>query len=144
MVWWGWIVLGLLLMAAELALIDAAFYLLFIGLSAVLTGVLLVAGIPMALWLQWVVFGVTGAVTAVLFRQSLYDKLRGQPIGFEDQVDGRQVAILEDVAAGDETRVEFRGSRWDATNVGSRTLKAGEKAIILKASGSRLEIDARA
>ncbi|MEN7341372.1 MAG: NfeD family protein [Pseudomonadota bacterium] len=144
MVWWGWIVLGLVLMAAELALVDVAFYLLFIGLAAIATGLVSLAGIPLPGAAEWILFGVLAAVMTVFFRKTVYEKLRGEPIGFEDTVDGRQVSILEDVEAGGETRVEFRGSRWDATNVGAATLKAGDKAIILKARGSRLEIDARA
>lgn len=142
MVWWGWIAIGLLLMGAELLAVDAAFYLVFVGIAAIFTGVLGLAGLPMAIWLQWLIFGVTSAAAMVLFRKTLYDKLKGDPIGFKDQVDGRQVAVLEDVAAGGETRVEFRGSRWDAVNVSASELKAGDKAIILKADGSRLEIDA--
>lgn len=142
MVWWGWIAIGLLLMGAELMAVDAAFYLVFVGLAAIFTGLLGLAGLPMAIWLQWLVFGVSAAVFMVLFRKSLYEKFRGQPIGFADQVDGRQVSVLEDVAAGGETRVEFRGSRWNAVNVGSQNLKAGDKAIIMRADGSMLEIDA--
>ena len=98
-------------------------------------------GIAMPIWLQWLVFGVLAAVTMVAFRRKLYDKLRGETIGFADQVDGRHVSVLEDVAAGGETRVEFRGSRWSAVNVGSEPLKAGEQAIIKTADGSQLEID---
>ncbi|MFK8054290.1 MAG: NfeD family protein [Woeseiaceae bacterium] len=142
MVWWGWIAIGLLLMGAELMAVDAAFYLVFVGLAAIFTGLLGLMGIPMTIWLQWLVFGVTAAVIMVAFRKALYDKIRGNPIGFTDQVDGRQVSVLEDVIAGGETRVEFRGSRWDAVNISEQPLKAGEKAIILKAEGSRLKIDA--
>ena len=141
MVWWGWIAIGLLLMGAELVAVDAAFYLVFVGSAAIITGLLGFIGLGMSVWLQWLVFGVLAAVTMVLFRKSLYSKLRREPIGFADQVDGRHVAILEDVAPGGETRVEFRGSRWSAINISDSTLRAGEQAIIVTADGSRLEID---
>ena len=124
MVWWGWLAIGLLLMGAELLAVDAAFYLVFLGLAAVIMGLVGLVGIELAVWLQWIFFGVLALTTMVFFRRKVYTKFRGQPLGFKDQVDGRQVIVLEDVTAGGETRVEFRGSRWDAVNVGSNALAA--------------------
>ena len=36
MTWWSWMVLGALLLGAELIAIDAQFYLIFLGVAAVL------------------------------------------------------------------------------------------------------------
>ena len=40
MPWWGWIALGTLLLSAELAFVGAEFYLGFLGISALLVGML--------------------------------------------------------------------------------------------------------
>jgi membrane protein implicated in regulation of membrane protease activity len=40
MPWWGWIIVGALLMGAELFVIDAQFYLVFLGVSAIAVGVI--------------------------------------------------------------------------------------------------------
>ena len=38
MPWWGWIVVGVVLLAAELLAIEAQFYLVLLGVAALLTG----------------------------------------------------------------------------------------------------------
>ena len=145
MVWWSWVVIGLALMMLELAFIDAAFYLVFVGVAALATGIIGFVGTALPawalpVWLQWLTFSVAAILATVLFRQKLYTLMRGDPIGFEDQVDGRHVDVLEPVDAGEQTRVEFRGSRWTAVNVSDRALKAGEQAVIVRAEGSLLEV----
>ncbi|MEO0574318.1 MAG: NfeD family protein [Pseudomonadota bacterium] len=142
MVWWGWMVIGLLLMCAEMMAVDAAFYLVFLGFAAVIVGFVGMLGIDLPIAGQWILFAGLAATSMVFFRRKVYLKIRGNPIGFSDQVDGRHVTVMEDVAAGGQTRVEFRGSRWDATNVGTAALATGDQAIINKTDGSRLEITA--
>ena len=38
MTWWGWMILGAILLGAELFSIDAQFYLVFLGLAAAFVG----------------------------------------------------------------------------------------------------------
>ena len=40
MPWWGWILVGTLLLAAELFVVQADFYLVFLGFSALVVGTL--------------------------------------------------------------------------------------------------------
>ena len=56
MTWWAWMILGAFLFGAELLAIDAQFYLVFLGISAALVGVLDLLGIAMPEWVQWLVF----------------------------------------------------------------------------------------
>jgi hypothetical protein len=77
MMWWGWMVLGALLLSAELFAVDAQFYLVFLGVSAALVGVLALAGIELPEWGQWALFAVLALISFVTFRKSLYEKLRG-------------------------------------------------------------------
>jgi membrane protein implicated in regulation of membrane protease activity len=40
MAWWGWLIIGIFLMGAELLGVDAAFYLIFVGSAAISVGLL--------------------------------------------------------------------------------------------------------
>ncbi len=68
MPWWGWIILGLMLLGAELMVIDAGFYLVFIGIAAAITGLIALLDLPLELWHQWMLFSVLALVFMVLFR----------------------------------------------------------------------------
>ncbi len=58
MPWWAWLVLGIGLLGVEMLVIDAQFYLVFIGLSAALVGLLALLGIDLPQWAQWLTFSV--------------------------------------------------------------------------------------
>jgi membrane protein implicated in regulation of membrane protease activity len=45
MPWWGWLILGVGLLGVEMFVVDAQFYLVFIGVAAALVGLLGLAGI---------------------------------------------------------------------------------------------------
>ena len=66
MPWWGWMGIGMLLLAAELFIIEADFYLVFLGVAAALTGLLGLAVPGMPPWLQWLAFAVLSLVLMVL------------------------------------------------------------------------------
>lgn len=38
MTWWGWVIGGAILLGAELAFVDAQFYLVFVGTAAIIDG----------------------------------------------------------------------------------------------------------
>ena len=71
MSWWGWIIAGAILLGAELAFVNAQFYLVFVGSAAILTGLATLAA-PLAAWLQWALFGVLAIVSMLTFRSRIY------------------------------------------------------------------------
>lgn len=95
MPWWGWVTVGALLLVAEMSIVDLEFYLVFLGVSALIVGLLDLAGVGMPFWMQWLVFAVLAIVSLVVFRQRLYKALRPPPEGeVQIGVDGdRAVAI---------------------------------------------------
>ena len=139
MPWWAWLVVGLVLMVLELAAVDAAFYLVFLGAAAVLVGVAESAGAGLPLWGQWLMYGVLAVASMVLFRRKLYERMRGGE-GFDNSTVGEVVEVAEDVPAGGRTRVAMRGSRWTATNVGTTALQAGDQARVVSVSGASVDI----
>ena len=76
MYWWAWIAVGAILFGAELAFVDAQFYLVFVGAAALVTGSLRLLGLDLAVWLQWLVFAILAAGSMVFFRGRIYERLR--------------------------------------------------------------------
>ena len=113
MSWWGWLIVGIVLVGAEL-MTDAAFYLVFAGAAAIVVGLLVVAGLGLPVWAQWVAFSVLAIASMVLFRRKLYDRLRGggSP-GMQHAAVDALVTVDEDVAPGRRTRVRLQGTQWD-------------------------------
>ena len=142
MQWWGWIGVGVVLLGAELAFVDAQFYLVFIGGAALLVGLLAVAGIELVPWLQWLTFILVALSTLALLRPRIYAKLRAGLPAFQDGLVGESVHLPAGLAAGAEGRIEFRGSTWDAVNAGATPIAAGASARIERVEGLKLYLRA--
>ena len=142
MTWWSWMVLGALLLGAELFAIDAQFYLVFLGVSAVLVGLTSLFGIVMPEWGQWTMFAVLSLISFFTFRKALYQKIHGGVAGFKASLSGNTVNVVNDLAVGDEARIEFRGTKWTVRNVGTGTISAGSRARVVKAEGLTLHVEA--
>lgn len=140
MAWWAWIIAGLVLMGIEMLAVDTAFYLIFIGVAALLLGLAGLAGLDLPIWAQWVAFAVLAFVFMVFFREKLYNRLRGGALGFRDPAVGKLVTVDKEVSPGAETRVKMRGSRWTAVNIGDQTITKGSQARITEVDGLNLMI----
>jgi len=142
MTWWGWMVLGAVLLGAELFAIDAQFYMVFLGLSAALVGLAGLFGLAMPEWAQWVAFATLSLVFFFTFRKSLYQNIRGGAVGFRATLTGNIVNVDTDLAAGAEARIDYRGTKWTAKNIGNETIVGGSKARVVKAEGLTLHVEA--
>ena len=140
MMWWGWMVLGAVLLSVELFAVDAQFYLVFLGLSAALVGLAALLGVELPVWGQWALFAVLALVSFFTFRKGLYEKLRVGPTGLRESLEGEQVTVQDGLEAGAEGRIEFRGSRWVVRNVGDTGIQAGRKARVVQVDGVTLNI----
>ena len=140
MTWWSWLILGAFLFGAELFAIDAQFFLIFLGISAALVGVLEVLGLTMPEWAQWLTFAALSLLSMFTFRKSIYAKIRGDVAGFKEGLAGDYVLVKHDLAAGEQSRASFRGSEWTVLNAGDVGIAAGERAIILRSEGLTLHI----
>ncbi len=143
MPWFGWMIVGAVLLGAELFAIDAQFFLVFMGLSAAIVGFLGLFGVTMPEWAQWLTFALLSLVSMFTFRKSLYEKIRGGAIGFHASIPGNTVEINEDLAPGKETRAEYRGTIWTMRNVGDNDIAAGTRAEVVKVDGLTLHITAQ-
>jgi membrane protein implicated in regulation of membrane protease activity len=142
MLWWHWMILGAVILGAELFAIDAQFYLVFIGLSAALVGLAGLVGISMPEWAQWTAFVMLSLISFFTFRKSFYEKIRGGAVGFRATISGETVNIRKDLAAGSESRAEFRGTKWTVRNISSEAIVAGTRAKVVKVDGLTLHVEA--
>jgi len=142
MTWWSWMILGAVILGAELIVIDAQFYLVFLGIAAALVGLAGMLGIAMPEWAQWVAFAVMSLLFFFTFRKTLYEKIKGGAVGFREGLSGDTVTVDDALSPGGETRAAHRGSKWTVRNVGSTTIAAGSRASVVKVDGLTLHIDA--
>ena len=142
MTWWAWMIIGAVLLGAELFAIDAQFYLVFLGVSAALVGFMGLFGIAMPEWAQWMAFAAFSLISFFTFRKSLYDKIRGGAIGFKETLAGNSVDVETDLAPGAETRLAYRGTKWTVRNVGEMPIAAGTRATVVEVDGLTLRIKA--
>lgn len=143
MPWWAWMVLGIGLLGVEMFVIDAQFYLVFIGLSAAVVGLLGLVGVDLPQWAQWLAFGVLAVVAMVGFRKRVYALVRGSAGHVEERLTiGDRVVLAGRLEPGQSGRVEYRGSNWAARNAGEQAIEAGSEAVITRVDGLTLHVKA--
>ena len=141
MPWWGWLVAGVALLAIEMFVIDAQFYLVFLGASAALVGLLGLAGLAMPEWVEWLTFAVLAIFAMVAFRRRLYELMRRQDAPVEERVNtGDLVMVPTRLEPGQTCRVDYRGSSWNARNAGGNAIEAGTEARISSVDGLTLHL----
>ena len=144
MPWYGWIILGAALLGTEMFVIDAQFYLVFFGFSALVVGALGLAGIVIPVWAQWLVMGVLSVLLMVTFRRRLYERMRRVEGTVAERVAvGDRVHMNTLLAPGESGKVEFHGTTWSAINEGTRPLDIGAEAEIIGMDGLTLRLRAR-
>jgi inner membrane protein len=143
MQWWGWLVLGALLLAAEMFVIDAQFYLVFVGVAAFIVGSFGVAHVALSPAVEWLLFAALSLVTMVAFRRRVYELARGRVGKVEERLTlGDRVHIPHRLQPGHTCRVNYKGSTWDARNIDSSEIPAGTDAVIAAIDGLTLHIKA--
>lgn len=142
MAWWGWIAAGALLLAAEMGFVDAQFYLVFLGLSALLVGLLALAGLEEPVWLQWLLFAGFAASSFGLFRGRIYARLQRGSQGRPEGLEGESIVASERIEPGGRGRAELRGAQWTVVNAGPAPLAPGERARVVRADGLVLHVRA--
>ncbi len=141
MTWWIWILVGLALLAVEVA-IPGGIIMLFFGFSAMIVGVLVALGVGGPLWFQALLFSVLSVASLLTLRGSILRRINSND-GSADQVDsiaGTQAVVLDDIAPLAEGKVELRGAPWIAHNVGDSLLSAGQKCIVDRVDGLKLYV----
>jgi membrane protein implicated in regulation of membrane protease activity len=132
MLWWHWLLLGLVLTALELAS-AGGFYIVFFGIAAIIVSVLVFVGVGGPLWLQLLLFSALSVASLLFFRNPIMRKLNLS--AGADNIDTLATetgSVIEAMAPGANGRVELRGTPWSARNVGATSLPAGARCIVVR------------
>jgi inner membrane protein len=131
MPWWVWLVGGIGLLAIEMFLIDAQFYLVFLGASALVVGLLGLGGVAMPDWAQWLTFAALAIGSMLFFRRRIYALVRGRSGHVAERVtSGDRVVVPTRLEPGQTCRLDYRGTSWAARNVGKQAITANSEAVI--------------
>jgi inner membrane protein len=142
MMWWHWLLLGLFLVALEMAA-SGGFYFIFFGIAALVIALLRLVGLIDPVWLQLLLFSVLSVVSLVLFRNPLMRRMHLSPGATDiDTLSGDHGIVLEAMDAGAPGRVEVRGTTWSARNIGSTALSHGARCIVVRAERLTLLVKA--
>jgi len=140
MIWWYWILLGLVLAAVELAT-PGGFFFIFFAVGAVLVGLIEVAGILEVDSAQWALFTVVSLASFALFRKPLVQRMnRANANDAVDSLVGELAVADEAIPPGQYGRAQLRGSTWTVRNVGAQTTVAGERSRVVAVRGLELDI----
>jgi membrane protein implicated in regulation of membrane protease activity len=132
MTWWLWLVLGLVLVALEMAA-AGGFYVIFFGVAAIAIAGLRLFDIAGTAWMQLLLFSVISVASLLIFRRRLLQ--RWQPAGGVTDVDtlvGETAIALDDISAGAVGRVELRGTTWTARNSAAATIAKGSRCTVMR------------
>jgi len=142
MTWWAWMILGAVLLGAELFAVDAQFYLVILGVSAALVGFAGLFGLVTPEWVQWLAFAILSLFFFLTFRRTLYTRIRGGGEEYRESLAGEAVTITADLAVGADARTQYRGTAWTVRNVGDATIAAGSRAMVVEVDGLTLKVKA--
>ena len=99
MPWWGWIVLGTVILISEI-IVSTDFYLVFFAAAAGIVGLLGLSGVSLPVSAQWLLFASLSVGTLVLFRARLREKIKTRELEvdkLEDEIAGLVLSIRKDV-----------------------------------------------
>lgn len=137
-IWWA--LVGIVMVIADL--IFGTFFILFVGAGAIITSILIWAGIlPDPTW-QWVVFAVISTLGLVLFRNKLVSIFgKGAKPRYDEHV-GQIVIVTEIIPTQGMGKVNYRGAAWQARSADQIEHSVGSRVKITQVDGIVLSVSA--
>lgn len=141
MPWWAWLVTGFLLLGVEV--LTVTFGVMFFGVSAIVLGFMLWAGVRMDPWLQWLLFSTLSVISLALFRRPLMQRWKVNESRELDTMVGEHAIATEDIPALGAGKAELRGSVWNVRNASEKPVLRGQKAVVAAVDGITLVVEGR-
>jgi inner membrane protein len=141
MEWWTWILLGLVLLLAEVVT-AGGFYILFFGVGAVIVGILSGMDLAGPLWLQIVLFPVLSVLSLWLFRDKVLHLTHRGSRRDVDTLIGESAVAVDEIAVNGVGKAEMHGTSWNARNIGDKPLARGERCRVDRVDGLTLFVRA--
>ena len=137
MPWWSWLILGFALLAGEM-LAPGGFYLLFVGIGALIVGLLTLANLAGPDWTQWLLFTAFTVLSLTLLRSRLARSILPAIPGAE--IVGETVELTTGIPPDGVGQARFRGSVWKVRNAGPSALEAGARCRVDEVKGITLTV----
>jgi inner membrane protein len=138
--WWHWMALGLVLVAVEIFV--STFFILWFGLGALLTGIVLVI-LPLSFTAQILLFTVSSVLMTFLWLRYFKNPDRTTSGQAKKKALGARGLVTRAVTEMEEGEILFQrpvlgADRWPA--VADEPIAAGEKAVVVDVLGQTLKI----
>src|SRR4029453_7325101 len=138
--WWHWLVIGLVLAVAELAS-AGGFYVIFFGVGAIIVGLLAGVGRGGPVWVQLLLFAGISLASLALFRKRLLKSFQPDPQAPSiDTLVGEIGIASGDIGPGGVGQVELRGPSWSARNNAEVGVGRGTRCRVVRVEGLTLHI----
>lgn len=138
MSWWAWIIAGAILFGAELAYVNAQFYLVFIGSAAIVVGLVTAISPELQVWAQWATFAVLAVASMVTFRSRIYRRVRGHVPRVRTGPAGDVITLRVNLAPGESCQTEHGGTFWTVRNDTDVPLLSGTRVRVENVHGLTL------
>ncbi len=138
---WIWFVSALTLVALELVA-PGGFWLLFLGLGALVVGFLAASGLVEQAWIQLAAFSIVSALGVLFLRKPLMGRFgKSAPAAPIDALVGQSARVLEAIPEAGFGSAELRGTPWKARSASGAALPAGTLARVASVDGLTLVLD---
>ncbi len=138
-----WAAAGVGLIIADV--IFGTFFVMFLGLGALITGLTSYVHLTDHATGQWLTFALASALGVLLFRKKMLSMFGPSAEGKEKYTDfiGHPVTVVTAIPAGGTGRVSYRGSEWPAESEDGSAMAEGESAVVRRTDGITLVIGRR-
>ena len=139
MAWTIWVILGFSLLIAELFAFSG-FFLFYLGLSGIITGLLVKTGFLVEDSNHWYAFGVIAIILLGVFKKKLdkYFKTILTHSSNPDEIVGTIAKSNEEITASSRGRVTLRGASWNAQNVSDQLISLESEVTVVGIDGITL------
>jgi len=142
MLWWHWLLLGVVLIALEMAA-SGGFYIIFFGVAAVIVALLALFDLAGPLWFELLLFSALSVASLLFFRNPIMRRLNLEGGAADiDTLAGETGSVLEPMPPGGNGRVELRGTSWSARNLGTTPLTNGARCTVIRSERLTLLVKA--
>ena len=140
LVWWMWLVLGLLLLVGEM-LMPTDFFIFFFGIGAVATALTTAVGLTTDPLSQAIAFFVVSLVSLASLRNWLRGLLhKDTPKREVDSLVGAIATAVDPIPASGVGKVMLRGSPWNARNINNAEIAKAARVRVEKVDGITLVV----
>lgn len=138
---WVWLVAGVLLVVLEL-LTPAGFFLLILGGSSIVVGLLAAIGVCTTWIPQVIVFCIISVASWLTLGRQLRSRLSEKPLP-QGQLVGSVVRVAQTIAPGEVGSGELWGTSWRIRNADAAELPEGSEVVVVGSEGITLHVRRR-